>query len=168
MKTRTHLALIALSALCLSCGKSADRASIVDESGKKTAIERVLQDYVRVVNELDLELAESIWSQSAPVSFIHPRGHQRGWAEVRTDFYEGAMGGLPTRELKFQDTDIALLDNDNAWAEIYWTFAATTPFGKELNTAGRETMILAREGGKWRIRHVHYSGMPVTGEGEGF
>lgn len=131
-------------------------------------IAALLESYARAVNELDIDLAEEIWSQGPGVSFIQPRGHQRGWPDVRDNFYLGAMGGLPTRHLTISDFEIHPLTDDTAWSEFYWTFEASLPDGTPINSAGRETQIYKRENGVWQIRHVHYSGMPTQEEGEGF
>ena len=134
----------------------------------QAAIADVLEKYARAVNELDMELAEEIWSQDSAVSFIQPRGHQRGWANIRQNFYLNTMGNLPTRHLTIGDFEIHQLTDDTAWAEFYWTFKATLPNGDPINSAGRETQIFKRENGVWQIQHVHYSGMPTQEEGEGF
>ncbi len=131
-------------------------------------IAALLERYATAVNELDLELAEDIWSQAPGVSFIQPRGHQRGWEDIRQNFYEGAMGGLPTRHLTIGDFEVYQLTDDTAWSEFYWTFEATLPNGTPINSAGRETQIYKRENRVWQIHHVHYSGMPTQEEGEGF
>ena len=134
----------------------------------KAEIAALLESYVQAVNALDVDLAEDIWSQEPGVSFIQPRGHQRGWPDIRQNFYLGAMGGLPTRHLTLGEYEIHPLTDDAAWAEFYWTFEASLPDGTPINTAGRETQIYRRENGVWQIRHVHYSGMPTQEEGEGF
>ena len=36
-------------------------------------LNRLLNDYVKAVNELDLNLAKNIWSQKESISFIQPR-----------------------------------------------------------------------------------------------
>lgn len=131
-------------------------------------IAALLDHYAQAVNELDLDLAEEIWSQEPGASFIQPRGHQRGWSDIRDNFYLGAMGGLPTRHLTIGDFEIHPLTDDAAWSEFYWTFEASLPDGTPINSAGRETQIYRRENGAWQIRHVHYSGMPTQEEGEGF
>ncbi|MYE81001.1 MAG: hypothetical protein F4X36_03990, partial [Gammaproteobacteria bacterium] len=60
-------------------GASAALAQEAPASANAEAeIAAILQDYARATNELDLDLAEEIWSQEPGVSFIHPRGHQRG------------------------------------------------------------------------------------------
>jgi hypothetical protein len=35
--------------------------------------------YLRSVEHADTELASTLWATSPEVSFIHPRGHERGW-----------------------------------------------------------------------------------------
>jgi len=37
-----------------------------------------------------------------------------------------------------------------------------------IATHGRETQVYRKVDGAWRLVHVHYSGMPVTGERLGF
>jgi hypothetical protein len=57
-------------------------------------ISRLVDAYFRSVISLDLDLASSVWLTSADVSFIHPRGHERGWDQIRRNFYEANMGTL--------------------------------------------------------------------------
>ncbi len=54
-------------------------------------------------------------------------------------------------------------------AEFYWSFDATmAKDATTIHTEGRETQVLEKTNQGWRIVHVHYSGMPVTGERQGF
>lgn len=58
---------------------------------------------------------------------------------------------------------------DTTWAEFYWDFVAKLrKDGTPLTTHGRETQVYRKLDGQWRLVHVHYSGMPVTGERRGF
>ena len=128
----------------------------------------LLNNYVKAVNDLDLDLAEKIWSHKESISFIHPGGHQRGWEEIRDAFYLGAMANFQSRELKLKDVNIRILSDNTAWADFYWDFDAKFIDGSPMQTSGRETQIWKKESGGWKIVHVHYSGLPVTGEREGF
>ena len=130
--------------------------------------ETLLLKYEQSVNDLDLELAEEIWSQEPGVSFIQPRGHQRGWDDIRQSFYLDTMGSLPTRRLQVGNFEVHRLTENSAWVEFYWEFEAVRPNGGQIKSAGRETQVYRRENGAWKIRHVHYSGLPTQVEGEGF
>ena len=79
------------------------------------------------------------------------------------------MGGLfSERKLSVKDVHIHVY-GDVAWAEYYWDFVAKMrKDGSPVTTHGRETQIYHKEQDRWRLVHVHYSGMPVTGPGQGF
>ena len=127
-----------------------------------------LDEYARVVNELDLEAAAELWSQTDEISFIHPRGHQVGWEDIRDSFYVNAMGRFLSRNLQLKNVRIRRLTDDTAWSDFYWDFTAQPREGDVIESSGRETQIWKKSPSGWKLVHVHYSAMPVTGEREGF
>ena len=135
----------------------------------KAAIEQLLATYAESVNMADIALASSIWLTEGVPIFIHPRGTERGWSEIACNFYGATMGDMfVKRELCPRDISIEVF-GDTAIAIFCWDFHATIrKDGSRLETHGRETQVLRKIGGQWRIAHVHYSNMPVTGELEGF
>lgn len=128
----------------------------------------LLDNYETAVNELDLDLAQKIWSQEEPITFIHPRGHQKGWNEIKKEFYLETMGTFSKRQLKIRDVSIQVLNEEAAWGDFYWDFQASFPDGKLLKSTGRETQVWKKEADGWKIIHVHYSGPPTQESGEGF
>ena len=95
-------------------------------------IEMLLENYATSINNGDLDLADKLFLQNENTSFIHPRGHEVGFDNVKEAFYVKTM----------INTDII--------------------------TNGRESQTLIKVDDKWKIAHVHYSNMPVTGDKEGF
>ena len=91
---------------------------------------------------VDTDLARQVWAEDADISFIHPMGHERGWAQNY---------------------------GNTAVVEFYWFFDATLRHnGQTFRSQGRETQVLQRTAdGAWRIVHVHYSGMPTAIPGQG-
>ena len=140
-----------------------------DAQAEREEIKTLLEKYQQSVNDADTTLAAAIWSHSEEVSFIHPRGHEHGWEEVKRNFYEETMGApFSERQLSIRDARIHAY-KDAAWAEFYWDFVAKIRSdGTSLTTQGRESQIYRKTDRGWVIVHVHYSGMPVTGEREGF
>lgn len=136
--------------------------------GEEDELRKLIDNYAQSVDRLDLDLAQSLWSQKEAISFIHPKGHQKDWEEIRKRFYLGAMSNFSKRALRIKNVSIRLMDDNSAWGDFYWDFDATFKDGKKIHTEGRETQIWKKEQGAWKIVHVHYSGMPVTGEREGF
>src|SRR4051812_40033827 len=56
------------------------------------AIRSLIATYAKSVDAADTTLASRVWASTPDVSFIHPRGHERGWAAVKTKFYEQTLG----------------------------------------------------------------------------
>jgi ketosteroid isomerase-like protein len=149
--------IIFVSATCFA------QKSIKDES----EIKQLIEDYKVSINKADTLLGARVWADVPEVSFIHPRGHEKGWKGVKDNFYGMFRTMFKTRDLKSNNETINIY-NDVAWVEFYWVYDASFADGKVMQTKGRETQILKRIGNQWRIVHVHYSGMPMTGERQGF
>ncbi len=133
------------------------------------AINQVLDNYKISINRADTVLASTIWLTTSQASFIHPRGHEKGWEAIKSGIY-GMFGARFTiRDLKSYD-EIIQLHGDVAVVEFNWVFDANfrdenaTP----MQTRGRESMVLKKFENSWKIVHIHYSSMPATGEREGF
>jgi ketosteroid isomerase-like protein len=158
-----RLALTCLVLVALSCGVSAQQPADRQE------IEQLIAKYTRSIDAADTALAAEVWSRSPDVTFIHPLGHEHGFEQIKQNVYVRAMGEtFSERRLSVKDIGIHVY-GDSAWAEFYWDFAAKLKSNSSsINTKGRETQIYRREQGAWRLVHVHYSGMPVSGERQGF
>ena len=163
----THKIIWLGSLVCALSTISATAQNVGQENDKRQ-IGLLIEKYARSVSQADTNLAAEIWSTNEEVSFIHPKGHEHGWDQVRTNVYEKLMGAtFSRRQLQVRDVTVRV-DGEAAWAEFYWDFAATVrKDGALVNTQGRETQIYRKTERGWRIVHVHYSGMPVRGERQG-
>ena len=138
-------------------------------SSEAAAVERMVAQYADAVSAADTRLAAEVWLTSGDVSFINPLGHERGWPAIKANIYEKLMGEtFSERKLRVRDVAVHVY-KDSAWAEFCWDFAAKfRKDGAAIETHGRESQVYVKKDGRWRLVHVHYSGMPVTGEREGF
>ena len=134
-----------------------------------SVIRGLIENYAKSVDAADTALAAEVWLDSPDVSFIHPLGHEHGFEQIKQNVYLRLMGDMFS-ERKLTVHDISLhVHGDTAWAKFYWDFAAKfRNDGSPLTTHGRETQLYRREQGRWRLVHVHHSGMPVTAEDQGF
>ena len=56
-----------------------------------------------------------------------------------------------------------------AWVEFHRVFDAVFAHNNQpVQTKGRETQIWKKNQGQWKLVHVHYSGMPLNGQEQGF
>lgn len=134
--------------------------------GSEAEIEKIrtiIKKYEKSVTDADTTLASQIWSQTTDVSFIHPRGYEHGWEEIKGNVYEKLMRDVFS-ERKLSASDISIhIYKDAAWAEFNWVFVAKLRSnGSPVRTEGRETQVYHKTDRGWRLVHVHYSGMPVA------
>ncbi len=163
MKRRIHqssrlAAGVLFAMLFVLLGTAHGKSSGSDE----IQIRSVLDEYRLSVDTLDPALISEVWSSDLPVSFIHPLGTDENLDQIKADIFGKVMGMFSKRDLNF-DTTAIHLNGDSAWIEITWTFHAVwKDTGEPLTTQGRETQVMVREKGAWRLVHVHYSGLPTT------
>ena len=133
-------------------------------------IEMLLENYATSIKYGDLDLADKLFLQNKNTSFIHPRGHEVGFDNVKEAFYVKTMiNRFSKRDLRIHNIKINLLTDNTAVVEFYWDFYATfREDNTDIITNGRESQTLIKVDDKWKIAHVHYSNMPVTGDKEGF
>lgn len=101
---------------------------------------------------------------------IHLRGSEHGWDEIAASFYGETMGAtFSQRSLRLDGEPRITVYSGAAVVELEWTFVAMrVDNGEELRTEGRESQVFVPLGDDWKLVHVHYSGPPVTGAGQGF
>ena len=133
------------------------------------AIKDIINKYADSITNYDLKEAEQIWQTDDRTTFIHPRGNEYGWNAVRDNFYGKTMHEhFVKRHLYVKDISIQVY-GDMAVAVFYWDFPAVyRSDGTEVTTHGRETQVYNRTKDGWKIVHVHYSQMPITGAKQGF
>ena len=127
-------------------------------------IKNLIKKYAESINNADSTLGSRLFAHSNEVTFIHPRGHEKGWAQINNSIYKFFGENFLHRDLKTFNENVTIYNNI-AWVEFYWIFDATLKSDNSpLQTKGRETQIWRKSHGQWQIVHVHYSGMPMTGE----
>jgi len=164
--------IMAEAALARATGdksKASGNVSTAETSADSGAIRGLIEKYAKSVDDADTNLAAEVWLDSPNVSFIHPLGHEHGFDQIKENVYHHLMGDtFSERKLSVHDVSVHVYGNA-AWVEFYWDFAAKfRKDGAPLTTHGRETQLYQKERGRWRLVHVHYSGMPVTSERVGF
>jgi ketosteroid isomerase-like protein len=127
------------------------------------AIHRLIGQYTKAVDTVDLNQLSQLWSHSPEVSFIYPLGEEHGLDAIEHNVFEKVMGGMfSARHLEAQ-TPAVHVDGKAAWSEFHWVFHATMrKDGSAVTTHGVETQIYRKQAGKWRLVHVHYSGETQT------
>ena len=140
-------------------------------AAQKELLQKIAMYCNSIIEADNLGIAEQVWSATPDSSFIHPRGHEIGWSEIRNNFYGKTMNDMfSKRDLKMVGVPAIKLYGDSAVVEFDWDFVAVMrDDGSSLHTTGRESQVYIKFPDLgWRIVHVHYSGAPVDGRGVGF
>lgn len=151
----TRILFAALLCLISSCAVAqTDTGPVADVE----AIHKLINQYAKAVDTVDLQLLSQIWSHSPEVSFIYPLGEEHGLDAIEQHVFQDVMGGMfSTRDLLTNRVEVHV-NGDAAWAEFHWVFHATMrKDGSAVTTRGVETQVYRKESGSWRLVHVHYS-----------
>ena len=143
--------------------------AVADTDADTQAIKNLIAAYATSIDRADTKSADRLFSNAPEVTFIHPLGEAHGRDQIEANVYRNLMGAhFSERTLTPRDIAVHVY-GDTAWSEFNWDFVAKVrKDGSPFHSQGRETQIYNRENGQWRIVHVHYSGMPLTGNLKGF
>jgi len=169
MRKDLNAPMRAICALVLALMSIALARPACPQSPDELALRNLIATYATSIDKADTAIADQIWSSAPEVTFIHPRGEEHGLPQIEADFYHNLMGSTFS-ERKLVAKEIAVhVYGDTAWSEFEWDFyAKVRKDGSAFHSQGRETQFYHKENGQWRIVHVHYSGVPVTGKLKGF
>jgi ketosteroid isomerase-like protein len=147
------LFLCALIALLPGCAQKSEP----DVQAAREAIRQQIAKYAQALETADLGIASQVWENSADISFISPAVHSHGWEEMK-GVYAFFGSAYSERKLTVRDVKVQVL-GDAAWAEFYWHFEGKqSSDGAVMQSDGRETQVYRKNGGRWALVHVHYSG----------
>jgi ketosteroid isomerase-like protein len=148
--------------LILAAGASACAAASDDQEIQEAVALKIAQ-YVQSINDADPALAASVWADGSDTSAVMPFGRFTGWSRVRDSLYTGFLQKTFTKRHLQQSNVVVRGDGDVAWATFDWTFEGTLASGEPMSSQGWESQVYRRQGGDWRIVHMHYSGMQTGG-----
>lgn len=120
----------------------------------------MLDLYVTSIEEAeDVTAAEKVWEMSDAASLIYPLGWERGWNNIRRNFYEKVMAAkFRDRRLKIVGEPVIRHFDGFSLLEFEWDFEAVSrEDGARVFTRGRESQVYLPGGASPRLVQVHYS-----------
>lgn len=101
----------------------------------KQEITEGINRYLYSIDKADPTLGKQLFYVSPETSFIHPRGHERGWSQIAENFYGTTMGKtFSKRTLKLDAPPAIHVYGNAAVAEFDWHFTAVRRIMGRLNT----------------------------------
>lgn len=121
-------------------------------------IAAVIEQYRRGFAQMDVEELKAIWDQDYDnIIYIAQEASQpvRGWSEVER-YYKGVAGFLDCiQTMTVSDLSVDIF-GDVAYAFCIFHFEGEAK-GQSHTADGRDTFILRRKGGTWKVIHYHES-----------
>lgn len=148
-------------AFWLACGALCCGAATAADTRAEKDVLRMLEAYRdSIIHADDISRAQAVWLADPGVSFIHPRGHERGWEQIKNNFYRRIMSEtFSRRDLRLVGAPAIRVCGDAALVEFDWRFTATRrKDGALRQSSGRESQVYVRTPKGWKLVHAHYSG----------
>lgn len=123
------------------------------------AIKKIVAAYADAIHSLDTEELRPLWADGALCTLISIGTVFRGVDSICNDFLGGGIAGAYSSiDLIAEDVEVNLVDGDHATVIFrYHTECVRRATGEPYGIKGVETQVLVREGGAWKLQHVHYS-----------
>lgn len=116
----------------------------------------VLQSFARAVERADLAAMEGLWLADAAV--FENAGANWGWADYRDHHLKPELAVMTG--IRYQLEDVREhVEGDRAWATFRFRFQAQMG-ERAVDGEGLGTALFVKQGGRWRIRHLHTSSRP--------
>jgi hypothetical protein len=151
-----------LSLTILLCAINSSHAQVVQNhnvSPDDIKIRELVNQYTESINNADSILGYTLFAHIGKVSFIHSRGDEHSWEEIKHNIYKFLGDTYSKRKLKIDSESVWLLECA-AWVEIYYTFDATLKKdNSNIQVKYRETQLWIKND-EWRLAVVHDSDMP--------
>ena len=126
---------------------------------EKQHVESVIQEWRSAFAAKDMARVKSLWDQSySQLLYIAEENndHLSGWSG-KGEYYNGIPASVGEMDLAIDNLTVDVI-GDMAYA--YLTFhveASVSSLNRTLVANGRDTFVLRRTGGQWRIIHYHES-----------
>lgn len=121
-------------------------------------LDQFYDNLTRALNGDPAAMVEA-WSHGPEATVMHPAGgRQLGWEEVRAAWEQWASG-VVKGEIRPADLAIRLLTPDVAVVSGLETGGGVIA-GEHVAVNARMTLVLRREGGRWRPVHHHVDVIP--------
>ncbi len=125
----------------------------------KQQVESVIQDWRSGFAAKDIARVKSLWDQSySQLLYIAEENndHLSGWAAI--DEYYNAIPGM-VGDMNWAIDNLTVdVSGDMAYAYLTFHVEANVPsMNRTLVANGRNTFVLRRTGGQWKIIHYHES-----------
>lgn len=155
---RTCFAFAAVLLLGLSGPAHAQEHGSGHAGHDAMAVRAIVLAHADAVQRGDVAALDTLWSSEPDVMIVEGAGADIGWARYRDHHLRPELEAFTGLQYSYDQVRTHVVD-DVAWATFDYSLRGTLK-DREIDIAGKGTMILRRTDGDWRIVHSHTSGRP--------
>ena len=125
------------------------------QHAEDTAITSWLQSYDRAFVAKDLDALASFYHPD--VTIFEGGGINNGWADYRDHHIGPELKSFDNLQFERRHVAVHVMEGSTvAYVTSEYALKARTG-GRDVDSSGLETLVLAKSGGAWKIRHSHTS-----------
>ena len=145
---------VALTSITLVASSAARAQGRGQPDPERAAVQQVIADYATRVQAGDLAALDSVF-RARGVHILTDTATTHGWPEYRDKFLKPELARL--KNLQFTHSAIEpQVRGTVAWVAFREELSGETASGP-AKVSGRETAVLEKLDGRWRIVHLHIS-----------
>ena len=137
--------------------------ALLAESKDERAIRILIDRYKQAANSTDDAFAKRLLSEISPAGgpFYTPFGDvSRSVTDLKNEI-EHNLQTLASRRFSITTPFSIQIDGKMAWTNYNWRMETVHRDGNQHSLKGRDTLIFAKQGKHWKLRHLH-SSLPAS------
>jgi uncharacterized protein (TIGR02246 family) len=126
---------------------------------ERQQVEAVIQEWKSAFEAKNIDRIKALWDQDYPqLLYIAEENndHLSGWAAI-DNYYNAIPGGVESMDWTLDNLTVDVI-GDAAYAYVnFHVEAVVKDLDKPMIANGRDTFVLRKTGGQWKIIHYHES-----------
>jgi ketosteroid isomerase-like protein len=133
--------------------------ALLAESKDERAIRILIDRYKQAANSTDTAFVKRLLSELSPAGgpFYTPYGNALTSVTDFKDQIEHDLQPLASRRFSIPTPFTIQVDDKMAWTSFNWTMDTVHKDGGQHSLRGRDTLVFAKPGKNWKLRHIHSS-----------
>ncbi len=133
--------------------------ALLAESKDERAIRILMDRYKQAANSTDSAFVKRLLSEISPAGgpFYTPFGNVLKSVTDFKDQIEHDLQPLASRRFSIETPFAIQIDGKMAWTSFNWRMDTVHRDGGQHSLKGRDTLVFAKEGKNWKLRHLHSS-----------
>ena len=132
---------------------------MVASQQERQQVEAVIRGWMAGFAAMDMDRVKAVWDKDYPQLIYIPEesdDHMTGWASINA-YYDSLVGMVESVEWTMDNLTVDVIGNAAYAYHTFYVKAKVKGMDNTMIANGRNTFVLRRTGGGWKIIHYHES-----------